>query len=108
MKRLLPLVAVFSFFGSSALAAEWNGTLVDVMCKGQDLAGHTRKCAVECAKSGYAVVTADGNFYKLDEAGNAKALEALKASKKDKDLKAKVSGTLSDGVIQVDSLDLAE
>lgn len=90
----------------SAFGATWNGTLVDVMCKGQDLAGHTRECALNCSKSGYAVVTADGKFYKLDETGNAKALAALKGSKKDKDLKAKVTGTLSDGVIQVDGLGL--
>lgn len=91
----------------TASAAEWSGTLVDVMCKGQDLASHTRKCALDCAKSGFAVVTSDGSFYKLDEAGNAKALEMLNASKKDKDLKAKVAGSLSDGVIQVETLELA-
>jgi len=34
-------------------AESWNGTLVDVMCKGKDLASHTTKCAVGCAKSGY-------------------------------------------------------
>ena len=90
----------------SAFGATWSGTLVDVMCKGQDLAGHTRECALNCSKSGYAVVTGDGQFYKLDETGNAKALAALKGSKKDKDLKAKVTGTLTDGVIQVDGLDL--
>jgi hypothetical protein len=31
----------------------------------------------------------------------------LNASKKDKDLKAKVTGSLSDGVIQVETLELA-
>ncbi len=38
--------------------------------------------------------------------GNAKTLGALKASKKDKDLKAKVSGTLEGSVISVESIDL--
>lgn len=102
-----PLIfGIFLAASLSAFGATWNGTLVDVMCKGQDLAGHTRDCALNCSKSGYAVVTADGKFYKLDETGNSKALAALKVSKKDKDLKAKVSGSLSDGVIQVETLDL--
>lgn len=105
MRRAI-IFGIFLGASVSVFGATWNGTLVDVMCKGQDLAGHTRDCALNCSKSGYAVVTADGQFFKLDESGNAKALAALKASKKDKDLKAKVAGTLSDGVIQVDTLDL--
>lgn len=104
--RLTIATFVLALTSAFASGATWNGTIVDVMCKGQDLAGHTRQCAIDCAKSGFAVVTADGKFFKLDETGNAKALEALKASKKDKDLKAKVTGSLGDGVIQVDTLEL--
>lgn len=105
MKYLIAVLA-FSVCAVTASAAEWSGTLVDVMCKGQDLASHTRKCALDCAKSGFAIVTSGGDFYKLDETGNAKALETLNASKKDKDLKAKVTGSLNAGVIQVDTLEL--
>src|ERR1051326_2491322 len=103
MKRLMLSVAVFS---AVAFAETWNGTLVDVMCKGKDLAGHTRKCAVGCAKSGFAVVLSDGRFLKLDEGGNAKALAALKSIEKEKDLKVKVAGKLEGETIQVDSLAL--
>ena len=49
---------------------------------------------------------ADGKFIKLDETGNAKALAALKASTRDKDLKAKVTGSLDGDVIQVQSVEL--
>jgi hypothetical protein len=84
----------------------WTGTVVDVMCKTNDLANHTRDCALSCSKSGYGLVLADGKFLKFDERGNAKTLGALKASKKDKDLKAKVSGTLQGSVISVESIDL--
>lgn len=104
MKTLIAFLAL----SVCASAAEWNGTLVDVMCKGQDLASHTRKCALDCAKSGYGIVTADGNFYKLDEAGNARALETLQQSKKDKDLKAKITGSLNGGVIHVETIELAQ
>jgi len=90
----------------AAFAETWNGTVVDVMCKGRDLAGHTRDCALKCAKSGYGLVLPDGKFVKFDEAGNAKALAALKASSKEKDLKAKVTGTLSGELVKVESIEL--
>jgi len=93
-------------FSAAAFAETWNGTLVDVMCKNQDLASHTTKCAIGCSKSGYGLVLADGKFVKFDEAGNAKALAALKATSKDKDLKAKVTGTLDGETVQVESVTL--
>ena len=103
MKRVAGLLTLFS---SLAFAESWNGTLVDVMCKNQDLASHTTKCAIGCAKSGYGLVLADGKFVKFDEAGNAKALAALKATSKEKDLKAKVTGTLDGETVQVESVAL--
>ncbi len=89
-----------------SFAGTWSGTVVDVMCKGKDLAGHTRECALSCAKSGFGLVTSDGQFYKFDETGNARALAALKKSSKDKDLKATVSGSMDGDVIKVSSIDL--
>ena len=59
-----------------------------------------------CANSGIGIVLSDGKFVKFDEEGNVKALAALKASSKDKDLKGKVTGTLSGDVIKVESIDL--
>lgn len=103
MKRIL---AVGTMMAATALGEAWNGTLVDVMCKGKDLSNHTRQCAIGCAKGGYGLVLADGKFYKLNEVGNAKALAALKSSSKEKDLKAKVSGTLDGEVIQVETVQL--
>ena len=90
----------------SLLAESWSGTLVDVLCKGKDVAGHTRQCALSCAKGGYGLVLADGKFVKLDEQGNAMALAKLKAATKDKDLKAKVTGKLDGDVIAAESIEL--
>jgi hypothetical protein len=59
-----------------------------------------------CAKSGFGLVTGEGKFLKFDEAGNAKALEALKATDKEKDLKAKVEGTMDGDVLQVTSVEI--
>ena len=82
-------------------AADFSGTVVDVMCRGKDLANHTRECALTCSKSGYALVTADGRFLKFDEAGNARTLATLKKLSKDKDLKVKVTGTLDGEILKV-------
>jgi hypothetical protein len=103
MKKLIAGLLVTS---TIALAETWSGTVVDVMCKKNDLASHTRDCAISCAKSGFGIVLADGTFIKFDEHGNVKALAALKASTKEKDLKAKVTGTKKEDVIQVDSIQI--
>src|ERR1700736_487393 len=100
MKRILLFSGAFSLISIGALAETWTGTLVDVMCKGKDLSSHTAKCAVSCAKSGYGLVLSDGKFVKFDEGGNAKALAALKSTDKEKDLKAKVSGSLGGGGVR--------
>ena len=88
-----------------ARAESFSGTVVDIMCRGKDLASHTRECALTCSKSGYALVTADGKVLKFDEAGNARALSLLKKLTKEKDLKAKVSGTLNGELLQVESIE---
>jgi hypothetical protein len=106
MKRFLGIASGLAFLSVAALAETWSGTVVDTMCKGKDVANHTRQCALGCAKGGFGLVTADGKFVKFDEEGNAKALAALKASDKEKDLRAKVTGTMEDGVIKVESIDL--
>jgi hypothetical protein len=88
-----------------AAAETWTGTVVDVMCKGKDLASHTRDCAVTCAKGGYGLVLADGKFVKFDEGGNARTLAQLKKLNREKDLKAKVSGELTGDVIKVQQVE---
>jgi hypothetical protein len=89
-----------------ALAADFSGTVVDVMCRGKDLPNHTRECAITCARSGFALVTADGKFLKFDESGNARTLAVLKKSTRDKDLKAKVTGAVEGEILKVQSIEL--
>jgi hypothetical protein len=99
-------IAVLTLLTLGTLAAaDFTGTVVDVMCRGKDLAGHTRECALTCSKSGYGLVTPDGKFLKFDEAGNARTLTSLKKLSKDKDLKAKVSGTLDGEVLKVQAIE---
>jgi hypothetical protein len=101
MKLLLLVLAA-----GLASAETFSGTVVDVMCKGKDLAGHTRSCALDCAKSGFGLVQADGKFLKFDESGNARTLSLLKKSSKEKDLKVKVTGTMEGDVITVQKVEL--
>jgi hypothetical protein len=96
-----------AFLAAGLASAEtFSGTVVDVMCKNKDLAGHTRSCAVDCAKSGFGLVQADGKFLKFDESGNARTFSMLKKSSKEKDLKIKVTGTLDGEVIKVQAVEL--
>ena len=107
MKRVFGVAVLVAAFGAVAMAGEWQGHLMDAMCAAKmkdKAAGHKAKCALSCAKSGFGLVTADGKYIKFDEAGNAKAQEALKATTKEQDLKIKVTGTLDGDTIQVESL----
>ena len=107
MKRVWAVSVLAVAFGAMALAGEWQGHLMDAMCAAKmkdKAASHKSKCALTCAKSGFGLVTAGGKFVKFDEAGNAKALEALKGTSKEQDLMVKITGTLEGETIQVESL----
>lgn len=55
----------------------------------------------ECQKAGYGVYTADNKFLTFDEAGNRKAVAALKLSKKEDDLEVDVTGEVQGDTIKV-------
>src|SRR5437763_9547151 len=93
------------FLGTAA-AETFSGTVVDVMCRGKDLASHTRECALTCARTGFGLVTPDGKFLKFDEAGNARTLSALRKATQEKDLKAVVTGDAEGDMIKVQSIAL--
>lgn len=99
-------IAILALAPALMLAETWTGTVVDVACKNKDLPGHTRDCALRCSRTGYGIVLPDGKFLKFDEQGNTKALAALKASNKEKDLKVKVNGAIKDDVLEVESIQL--
>ena len=104
--KMKKLFAVVTLMSSAMFAESWTGTIVDTSCKTKDLASHTKQCLMGCAKSGLGIVLSDGKFVKFDEEGNVKALAALKASSKDKDLKAKVTGTVEGDVLKVATVEM--
>jgi hypothetical protein len=98
-----------------ASAADFQGVLMDKMCSAKAVSGgqkaaaeHTTECALmpNCQKSGYGVFTADNEFLAFDQAGNEKALQALRGAKKKDNLKIRVSGKLEGGTIKVSSIEL--
>jgi len=127
LSRWLFLASAISALAAAPPAAESKGDikgiLMDQKCSGTadlrisgstgTLVGgrivaeaHTKQCALmpECEKSGYGVYTSDNKFLKFDEAGNRKALAALKASTKLDDLEVEVTGEVKDDTIKVASL----
>ncbi len=109
MKKLVVILTLF-LLAQFAAAQTWeNVTLMDAMCSTKAKANpdaHPRSCALQCSKAGYGILTGDGNFLKFDSAGNAKALELLKASDKADHLRVKVSGELRGDQLAVQTLSL--
>jgi hypothetical protein len=58
----------------------------------------------DCQKGGYTLVAEDGKMYKLDDAGNKKAIELYKATSSEKGLKVIVEGEVKEGTLMVKSL----
>ena len=126
VRLFLCLPALIAASAAVASAAQVQGILIDQMCSskaevrivsGPRLEGgmivaeaHTRECALmpACQKSGYGIFTYENKFLKFDEAGSRKALAAIKASKKEDDLKVEVTGEIQGDTIKVASLKLIE
>lgn len=126
MLRSVPFLC--SVFLLTASAAEIKGILLDKECSAQaeesisnsspdgpSIQGgmlaaeaHTREClrAPKCEKSGYGVYTADGKFLLFDAAGNRKAVDALRLSKRDTDIRVDVTGEIEGDTIKVVTLKL--
>jgi hypothetical protein len=110
MKRLLLLLFAAAAVPLVAQAETWkNVPLIDAMCAAKDAVkadpgSHPTKCAIQCQKSGYGILTADGNFLKFDREGNEQATAALKATKKTDHLRVEVQGERRGNEIQVKSV----
>ena len=105
-------MALAAFAGEKATV---KGYLVDKLCasahasEGENFGKvHKRECALKpwCVKGGYGVLAADTQFYKFDEAGDKKALEALKATSKADNLQVTVTGEKDGDSLKVASLRL--
>jgi len=105
------LAASVAFFATLALAETWSGKLIDATCMDQQK--NVKACTPTSTSTAF-LVHIDGKTYKLDDAGNAKAVEALK-NRADRtapnapvstDISAKISGTLEGDTIKVEKLEV--
>jgi len=114
MKKLAVALAAVAAFALAApgLAETWTHvTLVDTNCSKKvaaDPDAHTRDCAIQCAQSGYGILTAEGSFLKFDAEGSKRALEVLRAAERADHLRVDVTGTLEEGVLRLESIRMSE
>jgi hypothetical protein len=111
MRRLLTIAATAAFFTTLALAESWTGKLLDTSCLDQ------KKELTTCQANGSTTAFAlevSGKTYRLDDAGNQKAINALK-DRADRStdptaaagpVNAKITGALDGEVLKVDSIEV--
>jgi len=109
------LAAVFAFAQEGEKkSVKLTGYVIDNMCSEMhgteaEAKNHPNACALmpACEKSGFAVVSGD-KTYKLDEAGNKLAADALKGAKQKKGLKVDVEGTVEGDTLHASKLEVAK
>ena len=111
---VVALAAVFALAQGEQKTVKVSGYIIDNMCSEMhgteaEAKEHPNACALmaACEKSGFAVVSGDKK-YKLDDAGNKLASEALKGVKQKKGLKVDVEGTLEGETLHADKLEVAK
>jgi|ERR1041385_4312267 hypothetical protein len=112
MHRLTILLAMVLAFSGFALAENFNGKLMDAAC--YDQSKGAQACDATATTSTFAV-NVSGKVYKLDEAGNTKAAEAIK-SRADRsadpskattgEVSARITGTMEGQTIKVESIEV--
>jgi hypothetical protein len=112
MKKVLLLMLAGVAVPLVLRAETWkSASLMDSSCASKaemkaNPDAHTTKCAIQCEKAGYGIVTKDGAFLAFDKAGNAKVEEVLKTTKKTDHLRVDVEGEKKGNEIQVKSVSL--
>jgi len=110
MKKLLKMSAIAGMFAVFAVAESYSGRLLDATCIDQ---GKSKICDPTSTSTHFAL-NVDGKIYRLDDAGNAKTVEALKnRADRQKDpglpvntVTAKVDGAKEGEVLRVDHIDV--
>jgi hypothetical protein len=112
MGRTLTLFALFTVFSGLALAESWQGRLIDAACYDQNKSAAT--CDATGTTTTFALFVSDKG-YKLDDAGNTKAVEAMK-SRADRStdptkpataqVMAKITGTKDGDALKVETVEI--
>ena len=113
MRNMMILAALGTLFAALACADTWNGRLFDATCLDQQ---KNQSCDPTATTVSFAINVA-GKIYRFDDAGNAKAVEALRAKTQGGKetgtgantgaaVNAKVSGTIEGEVVKVEAVQL--
>lgn len=118
MKFFLKTGMLLCFASAMSYAANWNAKLLDASCsdknasttqldkKAQEKLSQT--CAATASTTNFAILTSDGQIYKLDSAGDSKAASELKSGAlkpdKDGDIHVSVSGNMKGDTVSVDTI----
>ena len=123
MKRILAFCAVLAAFTGLAMAADFNGKLIDASCADQ-MKNQTNPnapqatCNPTASTTAYALVVGT-TTYKLDSEGNSKAAQAMKShadrtnpnspnneKMQGAPVMAKVTGTASGSELKVETVEI--
>jgi hypothetical protein len=111
MRRLFTIATLAAISATLALAEDWSGKLLDISCLDQKKAIET--CQANGMTTAFALQVAD-KTYRLDDAGNQKAITSLK-DRADRatdpaaaaaPVNAKITGARDGDVLKVDSIEV--
>jgi hypothetical protein len=116
MKTFGKLGIMLGLGASLSFGAMWNGKLMDAACYDTQKAAEkshedlTKVCAPTASTTAFAIRVSDGKVYKVDSSGNAALADDLRKGvlKKDHDgdVHATVTGSLDNGTVRVDSVNI--
>jgi hypothetical protein len=124
MKQTVLLAALLCLRSVPVLAESWTGALVDSNCYASeegnvnpfdppfnvnhDRGFEIRACRPSARTKSFAVVDSDGQSFKLDPSGNAKAAELVRQAGKKSRLDVMVTGEKHKDTVRVNSISLIE
>ena len=114
MKKLTLVLLTAVALSAFAADTKVQGYLVDIACASEEGqranfgVKHSKDCLqmLDCAKSGYGLLTDDKKVIKFDAASNEKAKQFIADLKKAKDIKVNVTGTVNGEHMTVSKIEL--
>ncbi|HLH16956.1 MAG TPA: hypothetical protein VKX45_07035 [Bryobacteraceae bacterium] len=114
MRKAMTVCAMLGAFAALGLAETWTGTLVDATCyeKNKDAAA----CGAKVESTAFLLTSGD-KIYKLDEASNQRALQAMKSradrannpdATKAEPVNAKITGELKGEHIHAETIEIQQ
>ena len=115
MRRFAILTSLLGVFAVLGLADTFSGNLIDASCLAKPNPT-VASCQPTSSTTTFALVDNSQKVYKLDDKGNSKAADALKnradrsadpkATSKSDALTAKITGTVANGVVTVEAIEV--